>query len=138
MALRGYPTRLASALRTIEEQKELVAKGYSKTLKSNHLAQADGKAWAADLCHITKGWDAPRRFWWLLGANAQARGLGWGGLFGLSAAQRVAVVNALDELRRLKWPTEHEIYHKVKLGWDVAHIELGSNWPESAGVGTDQ
>ena len=128
MALRGCPATVAESLRTVEQQALKVAKGLSKTMASNHLAGADGLARAADICHAIKGWDAPRRFWWILGANCHARGMGWGGLFGLDYNQREMVVSAIKELRRNGFPLKHELY-QVKLGWDVAHVENVNNWP---------
>lgn len=132
MALYGTPAKLADALRTPDQQLEKVRRKLSKTLKSNHLAGPDGLASAADVCHLTKGWDAPRRFWFLLGGQCEKRGLGWGGLFGLDDEQRVAVVEAIHALRDQHWPLKSGLY-LTKFGWDAAHIELGSNWPgESA------
>lgn len=48
--------------RTLARQKELVAKGASKTMKSRHLPSADGKSRACDLAVIIGGkarWDWP-------------------------------------------------------------------------------
>jgi peptidoglycan L-alanyl-D-glutamate endopeptidase CwlK len=49
-------------LRTVERQKELVAKGASTTMKSRHLAGNDGKSRAVDLAPMIGGqvsWDWP-------------------------------------------------------------------------------
>ena len=48
--------------RTLARQKELVAKGASKTMKSRHLPSADGKSRACDLAVMVGGkvrWDWP-------------------------------------------------------------------------------
>jgi len=49
-------------LRTVERQRELVAKGASKTMKSRHLPGANGKSHAVDLAPMIGGqvsWDWP-------------------------------------------------------------------------------
>ena len=49
-------------LRTVERQRELVAKGASKTMKSRHLPGADGKSRAVDIAPMIGGqvsWDWP-------------------------------------------------------------------------------
>lgn len=49
-------------LRTLDRQKQLVAKGASTTMKSRHLAGADGKSRAMDLAPMIDGqisWDWP-------------------------------------------------------------------------------
>lgn len=76
LRLAGAPAIVTSALRTIEEQKRLVAEGFSRTLRSKHL---DGRAFDIDL----HGWnrsDIPRAFWDIVGPWAEANlGLTWGG-----------------------------------------------------------
>lgn len=55
--------RVQQGLRTLAEQKAAVAAGNSRTMKSKHLPQADGKAWAVDLVVILDGkvnWDFNR------------------------------------------------------------------------------
>lgn len=42
-------------VRTLARQKELVAKGASKTMKSRHLAGADGKSRAVDIAPLDGG-----------------------------------------------------------------------------------
>ena len=42
-------------LRTLARQKELVAKGASKTMKSRHLPRSDGKSCAADIAPMDGG-----------------------------------------------------------------------------------
>jgi hypothetical protein len=115
-------------LRTVAQQRELVRKGYSKTMNSYHLPGPDGLSRAVDLVDAKKGWNASKRFWLLVGANAEYRGLGWGGLFGLNATQRAAVLQAINDLRRAGWPKGNHKAYQVQLGWDVAHVEARSNW----------
>lgn len=52
-------------VRTIEEQRENVAKGVSKTMQSKHLRQTDGWSHAVDLVPVINGqarWDWPPIF----------------------------------------------------------------------------
>lgn len=49
-------------LRSLERQRQLVAKGASKTMKSRHLPSADGKSRACDIAPMIDGqvsWDWP-------------------------------------------------------------------------------
>lgn len=52
---------VVDGLRTIEQQRTLVAKGASKTMNSKHLKQADGYGHAVDLVPYING--APRWEW---------------------------------------------------------------------------
>jgi len=69
---------------------------------------------AADIVDANKAWGASQEFWLKLGSRAHARGLGWGGLWGLPANVRAGLVAALEQKN---WKAH------VKLGWDVAHVE---------------
>jgi peptidoglycan L-alanyl-D-glutamate endopeptidase CwlK len=54
----GYSTvdfRVNQGLRTLAQQKQAVAEGHSRTMKSKHLIQPDGFVWAVDLVMLTKG-----------------------------------------------------------------------------------
>ncbi len=46
---------VTEGLRTLARQKELFAKGFSKTMNSNHLQKADGYGHAVDLYPYVKG-----------------------------------------------------------------------------------
>lgn len=75
---------ITETLRTAERQRELVAKGASKTLKSKHLAGPDGKARASDCVPWPVDWDDKMRFHVLAGlvfAAAAEEGvkIRWGG-----------------------------------------------------------
>lgn len=78
---KGWQPKVAEGLRTVEQQKEKVRKGYSKTLKSKHL---DGLA--ADIIDKRYGWgkeaaDTNFQFWKDLGECAKNEGVTWGGNF---------------------------------------------------------
>lgn len=124
---RGMDARIYSSLRSVEAQRELVRKGYSKTMKSSHLPGPDGLCSAVDIAdgHAKPGpWDAPREFWVLLGRLALTQGMGWGGLFGLPLATKIKLVRFLMDR---KTPFRAENW-QGKLGWDVAHIEERPGW----------
>jgi len=61
-AISDLDFTVLEVLRTVERQKELVAKGASKTMKSRHLAGKDGKSRAVDLAPMIGSqvsWDWP-------------------------------------------------------------------------------
>lgn len=125
----GEDPKIFEAKRTVEQQREKVRLGYSKTMNSYHLKRGkDGGAKAADVADRKKAWNASKRFWLLTGSSALAHGLGWGGLFGLGASQKAAVVRAIETLREAGWPKTHEAY-QTQLGWDEAHLQADYNWP---------
>ena len=116
---RGMQLKIADALRTPERQAEKVKKGFSKTMRSKHLAGSDGLARAADIVDARYGWDAPKDVWVLIGRLALTQGLGWGGLWGLPFVMRSKFEDFLLDrsvpFDPKKWAG--------KLGWDVAHLE---------------
>lgn len=128
MVEKAEAPRIFEAMRTVEQQREKVRLGYSKTMKSYHLKRGkDGKGLAADIADKDRGWNASKRFWFILAANCEARGMGWGGLFGLNRKQKQAVKNAIAVLRAALWPQNHEAY-QTPIGWDPAHVQKDSNW----------
>lgn len=127
MKALGEDPVIADGLRTLAQQREKVRMGYSKTLASLHLPGTDGLSRAADIVDGKKGWNASRRFWMIVGAYCEAKGLGWGGIFGLGADREAAVRRAFVTLRKAGWPEKHPAY-QVSLGWDVAHVQQRSNW----------
>lgn len=128
LAANGFDPKIFETKRTLAQQIEKVRKGYSKTLNSYHLRRgSDGGGKAADVASRAMGWNVRKRWWLILGAACQSYGLGWGGLFGLKAREKRALVAAIDELRAAHWPLEHPAY-AVRMGWDPAHIQTGSNW----------
>ena len=79
LVARGWHPRVAEGIRTIEQQREKVRKGYSKTMNSKHL-----KGLAADIIDRRWGWEGPtsntnHQFWKDLGELAKKEGLIWGG-----------------------------------------------------------
>ena len=64
-ALSGIDFTVLEVVRTLARQKELVAKGASKTMKSRHLPSADGKSRAVDIAPLDGGqvsWAWPTYF----------------------------------------------------------------------------
>lgn len=124
----GERPKIFETARTEEQQREKVRLGYSKTMNSYHRKRGkDGKALAADVAEARKGWNARRRFWFMLGASARAHGVGWGGLFNLKRAEVHKLLEAFSILRAAGWPPEHPAY-QTRAGWDVAHLQKDSNW----------
>lgn len=125
---RDENPRIYETKRTIEQQREKVRKGYSKTMASFHLKLGKDKlARAADIADAARGWNATRRFWFIIGAASNSYGVGWGGCFGLSAKQRLKLLAAFDELRAAGWPHEHPAY-ECRIGWDPAHLQDSPTW----------
>lgn len=146
---KGYSPRIIESRRTHAEQREKVRKGYSKTMNSEHL-DADNKApflgRAADIVEASfrplQGW-TPRhvRFFLILGSAANWQSMGWGGLFGLSTAQRRRLLARIRELSKAGWPkpdpTTGYPYnefgltasYKYRVGWDPNHVQKTNNWP---------
>lgn len=61
-AISDLDFTVLEVLRTLERQKELVAKGASETMRSRHLPGANGKSHAVDLAPMIGGqvsWDWP-------------------------------------------------------------------------------
>lgn len=104
--------------RTVETQAEKVAGGNSKTIRSAHtrtLPDGAPASRAMDVVDARLWWNAPPRFWKVLGRAALCRGLIWGGLFGLPNAVAMAVQDRLLGCGDFEAVT--------KLGWDPAHVE---------------
>lgn len=128
---KGEHPKMFETTRTRALQAKYFREGKSKTMNSNHFPGPDGMAKAVDIADGSKeqAWNhATKRFWLLIGSSCMARGLGWGGLFGKSIAQRRVIMKALLQLRAAGWPVAHPAYG-VDIGWDPAHVENGSNWP---------
>lgn len=119
----GYDLTVFSSLRTIEEQRQLVKKGYSKTLRSNHLPGKDGLSRAADIADRKLAWQCPKATWVMIGRLALTKGLGWGGLWGLPKATR----KKLEAFLTAELPEGVEFdpgKWTGPLGWDTAHVEV--------------
>lgn len=126
---KGYPdTAIIEAMRTREQQREKVRKGYSKTMNSYHLKRgSDGKGKAADIVPRSKGWNFSKRYAMMYGWLCYTKHLGWGGLFGLSAKQKANLFSQMQALSLEGWPKESDRY-QAPIGWDAAHLQLDSNW----------
>lgn len=125
---RGESPKIFETKRTVAQQREKVRLGYSKTMFSEHLKTGkDGLCKAADIADASKGWNASRRFWFIIGAACQSYGIGWGGLFGLKGSQKAKLAAAFDILREAGWPDEHDAY-RTQIGWDPAHLQQRANW----------
>lgn len=129
----GMDAKIFEAKRTVEQQREKVRLGHSKTMNSYHLKRgSDGGSKAADIADRARAWNAPKRFWMILGASAWGHGLGWGGLFGLGAKQKKKLMAALKRLSASDWP-DHSSDYETPIGWDGAHVQADFNWPEVRG-----
>lgn len=130
MRQHGEDPKIFETLRTVEQQRQKVKGGVSKTMNSYHLKKGtDGKAKAADIASASKGWNVHPRFWLLLIANCEFRKIGTGGIFGFNKAQRKRLMKAIDTLRAAGWPAEHPLYAERGLySWDAAHCQFDSNW----------
>lgn len=126
---KGYPdVYIVEAMRTKEQQREKVQKGYSKTMNSYHLKRgSDGKGKAADIVPKSKGWNLSKRYAFMYGWLCYRHGLGWGGLFGLSGKQKAKALETMRQLSDAGWPQDSPLY-QVALGWDQAHCQKDSNW----------
>lgn len=107
---KGWQPQVIEGRRTIAQQREKVAKGYSKTMHSYHLT-----GMAADICDKRYLWNIPlsHQYWKdqgeiVLDLAKTNKGLRWGGVWAEGKMQRF-----LDYLRG-----------KTKYFVDVAHVEL--------------
>ena len=104
--------------RSPQKQIELFKRGVTKVRWGFHCAttpQGKPGALAADVIDASKGWNAPATFWLALGAAAKKHGLHWGGYFGLTSTLKKALHDALGTSAATS---------RMKLGWDVAHVEI--------------
>ena len=56
-AIKHVDFSILGSIRTVEQQRENVAKGLSKTMDSKHLPGPDGKARACDVAPYPQRWD---------------------------------------------------------------------------------
>ncbi len=84
----GVHVLIIDTLRTEAEQAANIAKGVSWTKNSKHLADAEGKSNAFDICPLSVyeldgpdklQWDAGHPVWKKIGAIGEGLGLRWGG-----------------------------------------------------------
>lgn len=115
----GYPLKVASSLRTVEEQREKVRLGYSKTMRSKHLPGWDGLARAADIVDYHKGWECSKDVWVMVGRLALTKGLAWGGLWSLPWNERRKLKAFLLDMDSPFNPFNWQGH----IGFDPAHVE---------------
>ena len=74
---------ITEGVRTLERQKELLAKKLTQTLNSNHIKQADGFGHAVDVAPYPLSWDLEKFYPIVEAVRAAAKELGvrvrWGG-----------------------------------------------------------
>ena len=120
--------RVVDGVRSVEEQRDLVERGASKTMASKHLRQADGYGHAVDLVPVVNG--VPRWEWPLIYPIVQAMHLAsekmnvplvWGGVWDrplLSLASNM-----------LPMEVEHYVERRKRIGktafLDGPHYQLG-------------
>jgi len=120
---------IAEAMRTKEEQAEKVRLGYAKTMDSYHRRRGtDGKGLAADIVTRSKGWNASKRYWLMLGWVCHQHGVGWGGVFSLTAAKQQALLDSMRRLSEKGWPKGADPDYQTPIGWDPAHCQKANNW----------
>lgn len=109
--------------RSPAKQLELYRRGVSWVRWGFHCAERNSKpaSLAADIIDADVGWNATIEFWLTLGYAARAQGLGWGGYWKLTKAERAR----LDVLGKEVTKGGRDIGSResVKLGIDVAHVE---------------
>lgn len=91
--------------RTLAKQREYVAKGASKTLKSNHLVKEDGFGYAVDLAAYVSGdirWEQQALYPICLAMGTAARELKvpirWGGFWGLISPMQERPVESIQQI----------------------------------------
>ncbi len=115
----GYTLIVNNALRSVEQQRALVARGHSRTVRSRHLGGSDGKASAVDIVDAEFGWDSPTHVWVMIGRLALTQGCDWGGLWGLPIKMRRKLEQFLIDR---SVPFDPSAW-KGTIGWDPAHVQ---------------
>ena len=82
--VRDYDITIIYGARTLDEQKQLVAEGLSRTMNSKHIPKNDGYAYAVDVAPYPIDWDYEAPYYYMWGRIeeiAKRRGvkLRWGG-----------------------------------------------------------
>src|SRR6185369_11107039 len=117
----------AKAVRTLAEQKALLAQGVTKTLKSKHLVHDDGFGWAVDLVPYIGGkftWDDTEPFFEIAETMRDAAALHlqditWGAVWD-------RVMKELPEDLHLA-VTQYALRHPGPDFLDYPHFQLGHN-----------
>lgn len=117
----GFKPRIYESMRTVAEQREMVRRGVSRTMRSKHVG-SPGRVRAVDIADEKRGWGAPKEFWLTVGRCALLHGCNWGGLWGLSRPRRTQLKTFLT--------AKHDYWGAAVdewtggIGWDPAHVEL--------------
>lgn len=117
----GFAPKIAESYRTVDEQRAMVRRGVSWTLRSKHV-MPPGKVRAVDIVDAKKAWQAEKAFWLTLGRLALLHGCNWGGLWGLPYRERTMLRRFLT--------AEHDDWRAAvhdwlgRIGKDPAHVEL--------------
>lgn len=82
--VKDYDITIIYGARTVEEQRQLVAEGLSKTMDSKHIPREDGYAYAVDVAPYPIDWEYKEPYYYMWGRIeeiAKRRGvkLRWGG-----------------------------------------------------------
>jgi hypothetical protein len=105
--------------RSPAEQMQKYRQGLTRVKWSFHNATSkDGQpdALAADITDSRYAWDSPLSFWLRLAASAQAHQMESGIYWGLNAAQRALIS---DAIRLRQWTPGN-----ITRGWDPAHVQV--------------
>lgn len=109
-------------VRTIEKQRENISKGVSKTMKSNHLVQVDGYAYAVDLVPYPLTWNQNAFYSIVRAIRQAAEELGimvrWGGAWCLLNGDKRAPSRMIDEYTAARRKTGNKVFI------DCPHFEL--------------
>lgn len=119
----GYKPKIYESVRTEAEQREMVRRGVSRTMRSKHRRQKDGYVHAVDIAGEKKGWGESTQFWLTLGRLALTHGCVWGGLWGLPRVRRKQLERFLTQNHEQHWSDAVDMWNGG-LGWDCAHVEL--------------
>ena len=121
--------RVHAGLRTVAEQKAMVARGVSWTMDSRHLVQPDGFGHAVDLVPLIGGrlaWDWPgcRRIAWAMARAAEDHGvaLRWGGVWDRPLADYARSLAAIEAENRFYVARRRAMGKRAAI--DGPHFEL--------------
>ena len=133
MAALSFEARIFEGLRSFERQRELVARGVSRTMSSNHLADREGFSRAVDIVQRDDDpWSTSnagdREFWLTLARMASLHGLESGASWidKLVGARRVRDESARKKFRAFVTATDvpwKPLDYSGKMGWDLPHVQ---------------
>lgn len=113
---------VSEGARTVEKQRENIKKGVSQTMKSNHLVQSDGYAYAVDLVPYPLTWNLNAFYPIVRAMRSAAEELGikirWGGAWCLLNGDKRAPSRMIDEYTAARRKTGNKVFI------DCPHFEL--------------